>query len=108
VDVLFERSHAFRLQATARFPELLRHVLGMRGEALPPPEDAAEALQALAWECLQRWHAAYGLAYRPVLKETTRRLCLSVFVLLLLLRLLLLLLLVAWASGVARPSVPRI
>jgi hypothetical protein len=81
VDVLFERSHAFRLQATARFPELLRHVLGVRGEALPPPEDAAEALQALAWECLQRWHAAYGLAYRPVLKETTRRLCLSVCVL---------------------------
>ena len=66
VDELFQRSHAFREQLAARFPDFMNLVLGLKGQSLPPPEDAAEMLQTLAWECIERWHRQFGPAYRQV------------------------------------------
>ncbi|XP_010639985.1 UV-stimulated scaffold protein A isoform X3 [Fukomys damarensis] len=67
VDVLFARSHQFRLLLISDFQEFLELTLGTDHEQpLPPPREAAQRLKQAAVHAVEGWNEQFGEAYKKL------------------------------------------
>ncbi|KAM9237673.1 UV-stimulated scaffold protein A [Dugong dugon] len=67
VDVLFARSHQFRVLVVSNFQEFLELTLGTDHEQpLPPPREVAQKLRRAAIQAVEGWNEKYGEAYKKL------------------------------------------
>lgn len=65
MDILFDRSSAFRDLVLPHFQELADLLLGINPKCcLPPPKVAANKLKHNAICIIKKWHRKYGVAYK--------------------------------------------
>ncbi|TPX30536.1 hypothetical protein SmJEL517_g05918 [Synchytrium microbalum] len=65
-DVLFTRSHEFRICMLDNMPTFLPLVLGINDTKLPPPKEWGVKLRQLATSTLKQWHDKFGAGYKQL------------------------------------------
>ena len=66
-DVLFTRSHAFRVAFLQHIDDVLVYATGHSAEhPLPPPAKYARRLRQEFWRMLTRWHENFGSKHKPL------------------------------------------
>ena len=66
-DVLFTRSHAFRVAFLQHIDDVLVYATGHSAEhPLPPPAKYARRLRQEFWRMLTRWHEKFGSKHKPL------------------------------------------
>ncbi|XP_045145449.1 UV-stimulated scaffold protein A isoform X2 [Echinops telfairi] len=67
LEVLFTRSHQFRVLVVSNLQELLELTLGTDPEQpLPPPREVARTLRRAAMQAVEGWNEKFGQAYKKL------------------------------------------
>ncbi|KAJ3416835.1 hypothetical protein HDV05_008420 [Chytridiales sp. JEL 0842] len=66
VDILFARSHKFRLYLLAELPIFLQLTAGISGHTLPEPREYAKKCRSLSLQLMKEWFDRFGHAYKQL------------------------------------------
>ncbi|KAI7863376.1 hypothetical protein BDF14DRAFT_1373640 [Spinellus fusiger] len=66
IEILFQRSHHFRLLLTKEFPMFLQLTVGIQQHTLPPPQQVAIEVGKYAIALVKNWQKSHGNTLRPI------------------------------------------
>jgi hypothetical protein len=66
VDILFTRSHRFRLCLLTELPLFLQYSAGISGHSIPEPREYAKKCRSLSLQLMSEWYLKFGSAYKQL------------------------------------------